>query len=275
MLYPVPLKVTDTKLSFFGGLEVIKVGSKITLAQVGQTAIITLPAIVAGRSLGIDGLGMFRAIFDLASRVWFISNGFGLVIFPVFAKMRIRFPLTSSNIFRSVSSTSSVFYLMLLSLGILLSPQLIKFIHLDSQSLPLMTLIIIGMLMNAHSNTMYEMIQSIRQPILLAIVSLVACLPYLIVWQAQNYTPEAAGMIWIISQTVYLILMDVIYIYALGRSIIFIRKLLDTILFVSISLAFWFFRDNWFSYLVFAFSLVKFLNGMIKMRANWSNEAIV
>ena len=59
----------------------------LTIAQIGVTSLSAIPAVAVSRSLGLESLGAYRAIFDLSNRIWFLSNGMGVVVFPKLVKM--------------------------------------------------------------------------------------------------------------------------------------------------------------------------------------------
>lgn len=215
------------KLPFFGDLRtvnfkkgflVLRESVVITFAQISQTALITIPAIVAGRVLGVEGLGIFRSMFDLASRVWFLSNGLGLILFPLFAKLKSRIDARILRSLAFVNSLSLLGYLALIVLGTIFSDALVTFLRLDNKFSVTIVVVMIGMFINAHSNAMYELMQSFGKPMFIVISASIGLLPYLSFSISNTASIDSVALVWAISQIVFLIVLDLFYLKLFGVS---------------------------------------------------------
>jgi len=193
--------------------EMLAGSAVLSLAQTLQTAMLTLASVLVNRYFGIAGLGIYRSGFDLASKVWFFSNGLGLVVFPRFASLlagETNRPQLLARL-RAFMRASWAGYNLLAAVGVLAAPVLMRaFKRGDEAIVALFVLLLLGVSINAHANVGYEFVLASARYRLavfacgLALVSMVVCFFLL-----RGMTGIlAVGWAWIVSQALYAGLVD-------------------------------------------------------------------
>ena len=132
---------------------------------------------------GLQGLGLYRAAFDLAGKIAFVSNGVTLVVFPRAARYfaTVRDMRRAGAVFGIALRCSSIAYLIFAACAVVAAPWVLPFIGLrDATTIAMFPLLIVGLSLNAHSLLANELVQaagSYRYSIYLnlsALVTLVA-----------------------------------------------------------------------------------------------------
>jgi O-antigen/teichoic acid export membrane protein len=196
------------------------VGNSVALsfAQLFQTTVISVGTVFVNSLFGLEALGIYRSAFDLANKVWFFSNGVGLVVFPRFVqslKDQVSRRLLFSH-FPTVFSASWAGYTMLSGIGAIAAPLLLGILGLRLPVIQnLFVVLLLGVTMNAHANLSYEFLQATGRYWVAVGLSLVALI--LMVGSFYGlYTSfgiMAIGWSWVISQVIYAIIADNITLY--------------------------------------------------------------
>lgn len=194
-------------------IAILSNSSVMSLAQFLQATIVSIGAVFVNRHFGIAVLGNYRVAFDLVSKVWFFSNGIGLVVFPKFSHM-----LSSKTereqlykIIRIWLKKSWTGYLLISIIAILCAQWLLPLFKLeDKQIILFFKLLIVGLCLNAHTNVSYEYLLADNRYGMVAFLSLavlaIMCSGYMLLVDIAG--PYAIGWAWIISQSIYGIVVD-------------------------------------------------------------------
>lgn len=214
----------------------------LSIAQISQTTVIAIGSFLVNRFFGLNGLGKYRAAFDLANRVWFFSNGIGLVIFPKFTRM-LSDSVNRERLFTRISAflnTSWTAYNLISIMGVLFASFLLTFMHLPQVEIHnLFILTLLGVCLNAHANISYEFLLASGKYSVAAELSAVALIImtfsfYLLCKSNGIY---AIGWAWIISQGIYSMLADIITLIAADiRSILLCKVTFFKLILLSVSL---------------------------------------
>ena len=190
----------------------------LSVAQLFQSTVVAVGSFLVNRYFGLNGLGVYRAAFDIANRVWFFSNVIGLVIFPRFSRLLSRKDDKSLlfSILPLALKLSWVGYNLLCIIGILLAPVILDIMHLSQYGIiQLFILLLLGISMNAHANLSYEFLQAAGRywsAVLLGLLSLTfMCMSFFVLFRPFGIL--AIGWAWIISQVFYSALSDAMTIF--------------------------------------------------------------
>lgn len=187
--------------------------SVLSLAQLLQLSVVSAGAVLVNWTAGLRALGVYRAVFDLASKVWFFSNTLGLVVFPRFVRL-LSDPgrrEVLQSVMPAVVRASWVAYGLLAIIGAIVGPILLAHLGLQGGDYaPLFVIVIAGIAFNAHSNLAYEFLQAMggyARVVALAAVSLAG----MVVAFAgiRTISPALAiGWAWFVSQACYAAAVD-------------------------------------------------------------------
>lgn len=263
--------------------------SSLTFAQLFQSTYIAMGSFLINKYFGLHVLGIYRAVFDLVNKIWFVSNGIALVLFPKFSKM-----LAETDNRKHYSSLSFVIlalswsgYSLLSVSGSLFASDFLTIIGLYKTEMPAMfILLLLGVNICSHGNLSYEFLQAAGRYRLVAILNmLVLPVMYLSFTSLLNYTGMyAVAWAWIISQTIYSTLADYMSLRELNATInIQLNLLLAKLLILSIPLSAIFIKilslPNFYIYMlltsivaVFTVILFKFKNEFIAYRSLLSTD---
>ena len=194
----------------------------MTAAQTGATLVITLPAVLASRYFGAAGLGAFRAIYDLSSRVWFLSVGAGFVVFPKLVREMGAGAASAERRARMASALqgSWLVYAALAIIGTTATPFIADWIgpHM-TDVLWAFPLVLAGTCLNAHAQASFEFLQAARRTWLLVgivAVTLAALAIGAVTFSAYGFL--ALGGAWLASQLLYALASDALTLGTLGTS---------------------------------------------------------
>ncbi len=194
-----------------GGMRAI--GSTITragalsMAQLLQITAISAGAVLVSSLSGLAALGTYRATFDIASKVWFFSNSIGRVSFPYMASWmssgdaRARLGRALPSVLQASMAAYGLIFVAM-SVGSLV---VLPFIGMEAeQYVGLFTLLVAGVVLNAHSNTPYELLQAAGaywQAVRISAVALIVLLTTFFV--AERFSPGfGIGWAWLACQAV-------------------------------------------------------------------------
>jgi FkbM family methyltransferase len=219
VLGALPASVWRPRLIRSDILDMVGKSAVLSAAQIFQTTLNGLGSIFVNRYLGLSALGTFRSAFDLASKIWFFSNGLGLLIFPRFARM-LSEPAARARLLRNIGSildASWAGYNLLGILGALAASTLLGWVGLDDQRVvTIFVLLFLALCLNSHSGLGVELLQAFGQYSSVALLSAVAMGSLIIAFYTAfailggSAKFSAIGWAWVISQAVYAILVDLV-----------------------------------------------------------------
>jgi len=116
-------------------------------------------SLMISRLFGVEGLGLFRSTYDILSKIWFFSNGLGLVVFPYFAGSSV-----GVNKYKKYTFVSWIFYTFIYISFVLLFPILNEILlngSLDNnEDMFLFLFMLISILLIAQGNLSFEFLQA-------------------------------------------------------------------------------------------------------------------
>jgi O-antigen/teichoic acid export membrane protein len=137
--------------------------ARLLAGQTLQALTISVGSILVNLWFGLGGLGRYRAAFDLSTKVWFLSNGLGLVLFPRFAKNVITTEAKASfrEKFIRLLRVSSAGFGLVATVGVIAAPWLLRIARMeDSEIVGLFVVLLFGTCLNAHSNIGFTLLQA-------------------------------------------------------------------------------------------------------------------
>jgi O-antigen/teichoic acid export membrane protein len=195
--------------------------SALSLAQLLQITVVSVGSIIVNYLFGLRALGVYRAVFDLVSKVWFLSNVVGSVLFPRFVRLlsEPRGRERLAGILPSVLQLSWLGFSLLAVGGIAVGPWVLARIGLaGGEYAGLFVTLMVGVSFNAHTNLSYEFLQATgRYAVVvgLAAVSLAALLAVFFVLSGAVGV-LAIGWAWLVSQIAYALAADATVLRALA-----------------------------------------------------------
>ncbi|MHB8792311.1 MAG: lipopolysaccharide biosynthesis protein [Thermoleophilia bacterium] len=187
--------------------------SALSVSQGCQLTVVSIGSILVNKYYGLNGLGIYRASFDLANKVWFISNGFSLVVFPRFVNLlsdKTHRERLYSKILLLLNS-SWIGYSLIAILGMLASPWFLAAIGLTQPlTSEMFILLLLGVCWNAHTILSYEFLQASSKYSLSALLSGTSLAAMIISFYIfKNYSGILAiGWAWLVSQCLYAFIAD-------------------------------------------------------------------
>jgi O-antigen/teichoic acid export membrane protein len=206
-------EVWRPKIKFYEFKSILARSSILSLTQFLQTTVVAIGSILINRDFGIRVLGNYRAAFDLGGKIWFLSNGIGMLVFPKFSKI-----LADKDDKKKITEdiynllmTSWTGYLLISVIGILSAKYILPLMNLDSQQIIFFFIILfVGICINAHSNVAYEFLLADGRYETVAKLSIISLSMLWILYELLKNMigPYAIAWSWIISQSVYAIIAD-------------------------------------------------------------------
>lgn len=208
-----PANAWYPKLTYHEFKPIFKNSLGVTIAQGLQSLLISLGSILINMYYGLEGLGKYRVAFDLSSKVWVISTGFGMVIFPKFVKgMHLN---EVGDMFRAnMTKLMNYSWVCFNFLGIFIISFALVVINLgyvhDREISDLFILLVLGVCFNAHTNFSYELLQASKKYkeisyITISTISIMTACFLLLKARSGIYS---IGFAWIISQYWNAIIFD-------------------------------------------------------------------
>lgn len=191
--------------------RVISQSIYLSMSQILQVSVIALGTYLVNKHFTLQEVGLYKSSFDIATKVWFISNGLGLVIFPRFAAITADKSQVKNFIkkLKKYNLLSWVVFNIIFLIGILCLP-LLKFIF-PIQDEMLFGTLLLGTCLNAHANFSYEFLQAGGYFKTVILVNLFSPLVMLIGFYIfiDYYGLLSVGVSWGISQIFYSISLDI------------------------------------------------------------------
>jgi O-antigen/teichoic acid export membrane protein len=193
----------------------------LSLAQVLQLTVVLGGAFLVAWTLGLSALGIYRAVFDLVSKLWLFSSVIGLVVFPRFVAMlrapsdRRRLTALLPNVFTASLGLFGALAMAAAAVG----PAVLSAMGLKGvEYATLFVLMAGGLAFNAHTNLSWELVQAAgwyRQVVRVAAVSLASTfLVWALAWTVRPAT--AIGWAWLLGQVPAVMLTDTLGLRAAG-----------------------------------------------------------
>jgi O-antigen/teichoic acid export membrane protein len=187
-----------------GALSLAGSALRQSFAQVSLSAVLNAGALIANALYGLAVAGIYRATFDITTKVWFISNGMGLVLFPYFSKLLAR--RNQERVFSRLVKYLNASWAAYLSIAVLagfLAPRLLPVAGLPgATNLHLFLLVLLGTCLSAHSTVAMELLQASNgslQAGAMCVLSLGVLLAAAIYYQPRFGILSLAGA-WLLSQ---------------------------------------------------------------------------
>lgn len=157
--------------------------------QVLQINLNGMIALIISKFFGVEGLGIYRSTYDLLSKIWFFSNGLGMVVFPYFAGGSV-----GVNKYKKYTYISWVFYTFVYITFITIYPLVNRFLlngSLDGKGDKLLYLFtLISILLIAQGNLSFEFLQAKGKYKYLMRISLITNLVFLaLAFIVSSYIP--------------------------------------------------------------------------------------
>lgn len=135
----------------------------LSAAQVTYSTALSIGSPLVNAAFGLQGLGLYRAAFDLAGKIAFVSNGITLVVFPkAVRRFAARAPgEDNASLLSSMLSSSVTLYACFAGGAVFLAPRVLPAIGLgDPWAIRLFIVLIVALSVNAHSLLSNELIQA-------------------------------------------------------------------------------------------------------------------
>jgi O-antigen/teichoic acid export membrane protein len=172
---------------------------------------------------GIRPLGIYRATFDVANRIWFFSNTIGLVLFPKFVRMLASARERLQVLLPRMLSLSWIGYGVLAIAGALIGPTVLRVAGLPAAEYGALFVVLIGALSaNAHVTTPYAFLLAAgrgTRAAALGLAALALLVATFLVALALGAGLSAVGWAWVVSQIFYAFVTDVAALRVLGVAI--------------------------------------------------------
>ena len=185
----------------------------LSLSQIAHIVMLSLGSVLANAFCGLQGLGLYRAAFDLSSRLWLISNGLGLVVFPRFSHLMATEndskPLLTSM--AGILDASWTGYIAVCTFSACMAPYVLPLIGIQPEAAQLFMLLLLGTGMNAHGTLSYELLQAsgkyIEATLAVTLGSITLALAFAVLYGQMGLL--TLGWAWILSQFIYALTVDV------------------------------------------------------------------
>lgn len=223
---PLPQGAWVPIIDFKAALKIVSLSSALAFALFFQSSINALGSFLVNKHFGLSGLGIYRAVFDLVNKIWFVSNGLALVLFPKFAQM-LSSEERKKQLFSIMFATlclSWAGYCLLSVVGITNATEIIGLLGFKQPEIPVMfAVLLLGICINSHTFLSFEFLQAAGRYRIVAILNLVAFVTMYLSFRVLLGTCGlyAISWAWIISQLLYCLLADAMTlfeIYATLRS---------------------------------------------------------
>lgn len=182
----------------------------LSCAQALQINLNGMISLVVSKLFGLQGLGIYRSTYDLLSKIWFFSNGLGMVAFSYFASNS-----SGLNKNKKFIGISWLFYTLLYVVLILIFPWVNKYILngilTSKEDIFLYVFMLITILLIAQGNLSYEYLQAKGNYKLLMIISLITNISFIILtFITYNLSPYPSTVIlsWMMSIIIQTIIFE-------------------------------------------------------------------
>ncbi|MEB4860650.1 oligosaccharide flippase family protein [Priestia megaterium] len=205
----------------------------LSVSQLFQLSVVAIGSVLVNRFFGIQSLGIYRSSFDIANKVWFISNGLGLVLFPRFSNLLNSKDNALNLRLSKYLNISWVVYSLIFIIGVVTFDIYDGLLNIKSHKMFL--LLLLGVCYNAHSNLGFEYLQALGKFKTVAMINLTSFLVLLVSFYLliDKYSFLSAGYAWVISQILYGLITDLLTIKGLGYKIKSINIVIKLVLLLA------------------------------------------
>jgi len=184
-----------------------------------QLTTISAGAVLVNGYLGLPALGLYRAQFDVASKLWFVSTGIGLVAFPRFTRLlgdrqgRARLAATFNTL---LAGSWAAYSAITMVAALCVSAAATLTLWHEPSARQLLVLLILGVALNAHANLSSEFLQASGRYMVLIGANVGTLVILVLIFHAASgrVGPIAIGCAWAASQFVLATVAD----FAAGRT---------------------------------------------------------
>lgn len=134
----------------------------LSAAQVLTATLMGAGSLFVNAAFGLQAVGIYRAAYDLAGKISFVSNGVALVVFPKAAQYFGKGSLEGSGpIFGAMLRTSTLLYASFAAVMVLAAPVALPAMGLNNATtVRLFLLLVVALSLNAHALIGNELIQA-------------------------------------------------------------------------------------------------------------------
>lgn len=142
--------------------EMLRQSVTLSAAQLLTSTLTSAGSLLVNAAFGLGALGLYRAAYDLAGKIAFVSNGVTLVVFPKAAQYFGGGSLKGSGrVLGPLLRASTLLYMSFAATMVLAAPLLLPAIGLNNRSTVLLFLLLaVALSLNAHSLIGNELIQA-------------------------------------------------------------------------------------------------------------------
>lgn len=223
ILGPLPRGAWRPLLSLSAFRPMLSRSSALSLAQLLQLTVVSIGSILVNWFFGVRALGLYRAAFDLAAKVWFFSNIVGLVIFPRLVRIVSDTERRSALAAKlpGVLTASWIGYAAIAVIGAALGPAVLSRVGLGGvEIVGLFVLLLAGVSFNAHSTLSCEFIQASGRYLLAAAIAGLSLIMMIVLFLMLRTTTQlfAIGWAWLVAQTIHAGIIDAVASATVARS---------------------------------------------------------
>jgi O-antigen/teichoic acid export membrane protein len=133
----------------------------LSAAQILNSTLMGIGSPLVNAAFGLQALGVYRAAFDLAGKIAFVSNGVTLVVFPRAARYFGGASLAGGAAqFSAILNASTALYTWFAGFAVLAAPLVLRAMGLQDATVRLFLLLVVALSLNAHSLLGNELIQA-------------------------------------------------------------------------------------------------------------------
>ncbi|MGE7914317.1 oligosaccharide flippase family protein [Lysinibacillus xylanilyticus] len=190
--------------------KIISESILLSAAQLTQVTILALGTFLVNKNFTMREVGIYKSVFDLATKVWFFSNSLGMVIFPRFSAM-LKNEKEKSYLLSRIPYYNKVSWLIYNSLFVTVF-LVLKYVpnFLMIQDMDLFFFLLYGVCLNAHTNLSYEFLQAASKlkEVILTSCATIVCMVIFFYLYLESYQFYTIGIAWVISQFINSFVMD-------------------------------------------------------------------
>ncbi|MEA0561904.1 lipopolysaccharide biosynthesis protein [Lysinibacillus irui] len=227
LLEPLPTGSWKPKFEKGEFKRILKQSTLLSAAQLTQVTILALGTFLMNKNFSLREVGIYKSMFDLATKVWFFSNSLGVVVFPRFSAL-LKDKETKFELLNKIPpylNVSWLAYNLMFIIAYYLSPILSNFLMIED--LKLFLLLLYGVCLNAHTNLSYELLQAASRlrEVIVTSCSTIVCMITVFYLGLPSFNFYSIGIAWGVSQFINSFIMDYLVLKELK-----LLKLLTTLI---------------------------------------------
>ncbi|MGG3940325.1 hypothetical protein ABEV54_02575 [Peribacillus psychrosaccharolyticus] len=200
----------------------------LSVSQLFQTLALAIGSILVNQNFGVQKLGIYRSSFDIANKIWFISNGLGLVLFPKFSSMVSKGENKLMGKMGKYINLSWGAYSTIFIVAVFSFPLYNILFEIDKN---IFLLLLLGTCYNAHSNLGFELLQAKGNFKSVALINFISFINMVLLFYSLHNTFGfiSIGISWCISQVIHSFIIDSIILKSNSYKDIFTSMILKII----------------------------------------------